>query len=386
MTGVFATRLVLALTSLALTAGATVACTSTEPVAEPTDVATTATVSATTADADVTVTGAPDDLADLLTAVYADGEFAATDGVFARLADRGPGPDRVTITAATGTWKETPIAVATSGDDVTLAVDDGGWKVVGGWWPSLDAAKPVLGGTRHVLVIGSDARPDERPAATRGDSLHVVGFDQDGGGGILGIPRDSYVPIPSGGRNKINAALSLSGAAGQTAAVADHTGLPLQGYLLTGFSGYTGLVDAVGGLRIAAEAIPKLGIRAGLQTMVGKTALRYARDRYNQPDGDFGRSRNQGTILMAGAAMARDAGPLELPRLITLVDPFLISDLDAAELLTLAAHVFTVAPGKVGNEVAVGGFGTGPGGMSIVVQGGPSRALYRDLRDGNLRP
>lgn len=333
----------------------------------------------------VTVEGAPAGLATLVSTVYAGGRPAATKDARKALARRTPTDGAVSAKAALGRWHGTRLAVVTVRRDVTLAVNDGGWKVVGGWWPSLGVKRPALGGVRHVVVIGSDARPGERPRRTRGDSLHVVGFDQRGGGGILGIPRDSYVPIPGAGLDKINAALMRGGPEAQTRAIADHTGLPVEGYLLTGFQGFTALVNAVGGLRMDYEAIPEIGIRGGLRTLRGGKALDYARDRYHQPDGDFGRSRNQGDMLKAGAAMARKAGPLGLPRLITLVAPHVYSDLSPAEVLTLAAHVFTVRPGRVPNKVAIGGFGTTRGGASIVVQGPSSFALYRDLRDGNLR-
>lgn len=333
----------------------------------------------------VTVEGAPTGLASLISTVYAGGRPAATQDARRALSRRTPTDARVTAKAALGRWHGTRLAVVTVKKDVTLAVHEGDWKVVGGWWPSLKARKPALGGVRHVLLIGSDARPGERPERTRGDSLHVVGFDTRGGGGILGIPRDSYVPIPGRGRDKVNAALMRGGPRLQTRAIAQHTGLPIEGYLMAGFRGFTRLVDAVGGLRMAYEAIPEIGIKGGLRKLRGDKALDYARDRYHQPRGDFDRSHNQGEMLKAGAAMARKRGPLGLPRLITLVAPHLHSDLSAAEVLTLAAHVFTARPSRVPNKVAIGGFGTTSGGASIVVPGPSSYALYRDLRDGNLR-
>src|SRR5690606_32753282 len=97
------------------------------------------------------------------------------------------------------------------GDDLILAVDDGsGWRIVGGSWPDLDLQ--YFGDfPRLVAVIGSDARPGENQDRSRGDSIHVVALDGKGGGGVVGIPRDAYVPIPGVGQNRVSAALSLGG-------------------------------------------------------------------------------------------------------------------------------------------------------------------------------
>ena len=52
---------------------------------------------------------------------------------------------------------------------------------------------------RLVAVVGSDARPGEDILTTRTDSIHFVGLDGKGHGGIVGVPRDSWVPIAGGG-------------------------------------------------------------------------------------------------------------------------------------------------------------------------------------------
>ena len=52
---------------------------------------------------------------------------------------------------------------------------------------------------------------EQRLDGSRADSLHIVAFDGRGGGGVLGIPRDSYVPLASGGSGKINSALTFGG-------------------------------------------------------------------------------------------------------------------------------------------------------------------------------
>ena len=134
----------------------------------------------------------------------------------------------------------TPVAVVTAGNDVTLAVGPT-WKVVGGWWPSLGVATPSLGkgGPRWVLGIGSDARPGEDLSRTRADGLQVIGIDGHGGGGVMGIARDSWVPLATGGKGKINSAMVFGGPQAQLSTVRSATGLPIEGYVVLGFTGFT---------------------------------------------------------------------------------------------------------------------------------------------------
>ena len=221
------------------------------------------------------------------------------------------GKSGVTATATMGTWKSEKVAVVTAGDDVTLAVGPN-WKVVGGWWPSLGKGPDLGKGPRFLLVVGSDARPDEPLKGSRGDTLQVLGIDGKGGGGVMGIPRDTWVPMPGGGSAKINAAFSYGGGAGQLASVRKLTGLPVEGYVATGFKGFKAIVNQSGGLQmeIAKKIVflHSLTIPSGKQSLSGKEALAYARERKSLANGDFGRSAHQGDMLLAAAIAARLSG------------------------------------------------------------------------------
>ena len=222
-----------------------------------------------------------------------------------------------------GAWKSEKVAVVTAGDDVTLAVGPK-WKVVGGWWPSLGKATPQLGkGPRFLLVVGSDARPDEPLKGSRGDTLQVIGIDGKGGGGVMGIPRDTWAPLPGGGSGKINAAFSYGGGDGQVASVRAVTGLPVEGYVATGFKGFKAIVNQSGGLpmTIAKKIVflHTLTIPSGKQSLSGKKALAYARERKSLPNGDFGRSAHQGEMLLAAAVAARLAGVGVIPKEMSVV-------------------------------------------------------------------
>ena len=385
-----ATALCLALALTACSGGGSTA----TPSPSTTSTSTTPSPSATTprpAPSGVSGRGLPADLTAALRPLYAGGRVAAPAPVAAALASRRTTRTPAALTGRTGTWKGTPIAVVTAGKDVTLAVKAPTWRVVGGWWPSLGVKGPQLGGNRRVLLIGSDARTlqGQKVDRSRADSLHVVGVDGHGGGGVLGFARDAYVPLSTGGRDKINAAMVFGGPKAELQTVRNATGLPIEGYLLTGFGGFRRIVNGAGGLPITLpkavhDKASKADLGAGRQKLDGKKALAYSRARKSVVGGDFGRSANQGLVILAAAAMTRLAGPSALPAMLARAAPSLQTDLSAERVLTLAATVFVTDLGKVGNKVAKGGFGTTSGGASIVRLDGQARGYFADLRDGNL--
>lgn len=288
-----------------------------------------------------------------------------------------------------GGWRGEHLAAVTFGDDVTLAVKKDAWRIVGGWWPSIGQPEPQLGGKpRFVLVIGSDARPGEDQMRARADSIHVLGIDGAGGGGVLGMARDLWSPMPNGRMAKINAALSLGGPEAMFAAVKSVTGLPIEGYVLTGFQGFTTMIDEWGGLPIHVPTqVTEMGnlvIPAGDNHFEGAAALDYARLRHDLPDGDFGRSIHQGHMVLAAAVKARLGGVGTLPGGLAIADQHVASDLSAEQVLTYAAAFFRLDPTAVSQHVVKGPFGTSPDGQSIVMLGDESRAVLAQFASGRL--
>lgn len=340
------------------------------------------------------VRGAPAELQQLIERVYAGSDLgrdanAATAKALAERTAAGTQAVPAGAKATVGSWFGTPVAVVTAGDDVHLAVGPK-WKLVGGWWPSLGLDDAVVGGgPRWVLALGSDARRGQAIDRARADTLQVVGIDGKGGGGVMGIARDLWVPLSTGGKGKINSAMSLGGPQAQLRTVRGATGLPIEGYALIGFYGFVDLVDDQGGIPIVVpETVDashaRIVIKKGEQTLSGKEALAYARERKTLPDGDFGRSRHQGELLLAAAVKAKLAGPLAIPGALTSFSKVGKSDLSAAEMLTFAAALYRLNPTKVGRDVAAGPFGWA-GSQSIVVLGNDARRLFTSFEDGNLR-
>ncbi len=316
--------------------------------------------------------------------VVVDGADAA---LTAAVAEVYAGQTGIRAEATLGTWKKETVAVVTSGDDVTLAVGPK-WRVVGGWWPSLDTPASLGKGPRFVLVIGSDARTGKTLKGTRGDTLQVLGIDGKGGGGVVGLARDIWAPMPGGGSAKINAAFAYGGGAGQVETVRKVTGLPIEGYVVTGFGGFQKIVNESGGLpmTVAKKVVlqGKTTVEAGKQLLTGKYALAYARERKSLPDGDFGRSAHQGELLLAAAVAARVQGVGVVPKEMSIVSKNAESDLSAEDALTFVASFYRLNPTKVGHTVAKGGFGTSPDGQSIVILDDASKRAFASFADGRL--
>jgi LCP family protein required for cell wall assembly len=185
-----------------------------------------------------------------------------------------------------------------------------------------------------VLVMGVDRRPGE-PFISRTDSMMLLSVDPDTDTvSIMSIPRDLYVVIPGRGRDRINTAF-VYGAAGNNpaggAALAMQTveynlGVHVNHYVAVDFRAVEEGIDEIGGIDIY---VPKeiydptfpdmnygydpLYVAAGLQSMDGVTALRYARTRHT--DNDFNRAQRQQDVLLAVRDKVLALGLLEMTRL-----------------------------------------------------------------------
>ncbi|HTW04233.1 MAG TPA: LCP family protein [Streptosporangiaceae bacterium] len=168
---------------------------------------------------------------------------------------------------------------------------------------------------QNWLIAGADGRNGLSGKQIR--SLHV-GFDfgtansdslmllhiGDGRPVLVSIPRDSYVPIPGHGSNKINAALGLGGPTLLVQTVEEVTGLRIDHYVGIGFAGLDNVVNEVGGVTICLKTPlhdldSGANFPAGCQTMNGAQALAFVRDRHSFADEDLQRMQDQRAFLKA---------------------------------------------------------------------------------------
>lgn len=291
--------------------------------------------------------------------------------------------------ASIGNFQSQQLAVVEIGTDLLLGVDDGsGWRIVGGDWPSLEVPAYFGEGPRFVAVVGSDARPGQDIDNKHADSIHFIGLDGNGGGGVVGLPRDSFVPVPGHGNKKATASLALGGPDTMLQTFNDLTGLPLEGYVLTGFSGFHEMVGSVlGGVDVEVpfainDRWAHVALSAGQQVLDGAQALGFARAR-KTTGGDLVRSGHQGVILLGAAKGVQALGYSSIPGLMEAAEPYFITDLTPEQLFTYSAMAISADLGSVPNVVAQGRNGTAQG-ASVVFLNDSVADLWVDFADGTL--
>lgn len=357
-----------------------------EPEASPTPADSSSSSAPSPAAPAVKTSGMKKDLAGFATKLYT-GDSVPTSGPAAKALKDVRAPKKTaSVKAATGTWNKEHFAVLTSGKDVTLAVKKKDtWTAVGGWWPSLGIEDAALGGKRHVLLMGSDAREKqgEKIDEARADALQLVGVDGKNGGGVMGIPRDLWVPQANGRTAKINSALTSGGPEAQAKAVSKATGLPVQGYVLTGFTGFQKMIDELGGITINAPMKVR-AVEKGKQKVDGYDAFWFTRERKTLPNGDFDRTSNQGIALAGIGAHAVAEGPAGLAKVLDIADKHVSTDLTAEQALTFGAWAYQIDLKKMGHQVPTAKYGRSADGQSILEITGETRKVFKDFKDGNL--
>lgn len=285
------------------------------------------------------------------------------------------------------------VGVVTAGDDVVLLADDGsGWKVVGAKLARYGSDPWYGDPLRFVLIIGTDARPGEGQQLYRADSIHIAASNiAEHAGAVVGFPRDSYVDY-SGGTDKFSSvnARSSRHAEEMVEIAARLSGLPIEGYIITGFLGFEQMVNDFGGVTVdvpfaMADPNSQAYLSRGLQLLWGARALAFSRNRHIT-GGDFTRSFHQGLVIIGALRGATDESITDVPALLAILAAHTWTNLPLGDLLTVAASAFEIDPDSVGNVVLEGAVRTIKGASVVVLDEDKMNAVFADLSDGVLTP
>ncbi|WP_308258066.1 LCP family protein [Pseudonocardia lacus] len=255
------------------------------------------------------------------------------------------------------------------------------------------------GGDQNILLVGVDSRTDAQgdplpPEVLRelnsgadtgvlnSDTIILLHVPEGGGGAVaFSIPRDSYVRIPGYRQDKINAAYpatkalvaedlvrdgvtdrtridlesSEAGRRSLIETVEELTGVVVDHYAEINLLGFYNLTTAIGGVdvclnRAVDDHLSGARFPAGPQTIAGRDALAFVRQRHGLPDGDLSRIRRQQAFLAAVADKILSGGtltdPAKLGGLIDVVQRSVVIDA-GWDLLSFARQASDLAGGNL---------------------------------------
>lgn len=229
----------------------------------------------------------------------------------------------------------------------------------------------------NILLVGQDRRPGEGRA--RSDSMILCSFNKTKGTiQMISFLRDLYVPIPGGYMdNRLNAAYAMGGFELLDDTLETDFGIRIDANIEVDFSGFTKVVDVLGGvdINLTQEEADWMnmgtykGLTAGLNHMDGETALSYSRIRYL--DSDFYRTGRQRNVLMAMLDSVRNIDLATAKNLVDELFPLVTTDMTNTQILEYLTTLFPMLPGAEVNSFHIpsddGFYYASIRGMSVVV-------------------
>ncbi|MDQ6938322.1 MAG: LCP family protein, partial [Actinomycetota bacterium] len=252
----------------------------------------------------------------------------------------------------------------------------------------------IDGKDQNILIVGND---DRDTASAK--ELKALGLYRDGGSkntdtmmlihvpangkraSVISFPRDTYVAIPGHGMDRLNAAYvdGLNASHGDHGAGArllvqtlqNLTGFTVDHYVQIDLLGFARISNAIGGVRVCLNAAQNastegdashpngysgINLKKGWNTIQGKQALAFVRQRHGLSGGDIDRIRRQQYFLSAVFRKMASAGtllnPLKLQRLLGAVSSSLQMDGDSKghqglNPLVLARQIQDLSAGNI---------------------------------------
>jgi LCP family protein required for cell wall assembly len=202
-------------------------------------------------------------------------------------------------------------------------------------------AEQASGEPLDVLVLGVDRRPSSAEGeSTRSDTMMLVRvIPATGEVKLLSVPRDLYVEVQSGEKDRINTAYAYGGVEKARAVMEDLTGVDIDNYVIVDFEGFEKVIDAMGKVRVdvGKGVFPEhWNMGEGFERLNGHKALKYARYR-GTPGADLDRIDHQQKLL---AALRRQAlrwdTVTRLPAIVRITNENVNTDLGIMQVIPLA--------------------------------------------------
>ncbi|MBL8095339.1 MAG: LCP family protein [Anaerolineales bacterium] len=213
-----------------------------------------------------------------------------------------------------------------------------------------------------VLLLGIDRRQGETERAYRTDSIMLISIDPVANtASMLSIPRDLWVEMPDGyDPNTINTAnfigdayeLPGGGPAFAMKTIRNNLGVSVDYYVRLDFTAFEKIIDAIGGIEIdnpteiddpeypdGSYGYEPFYLSAGVHTLNGHDALRYARTRHD--DSDINRAQRQQQVVLAVRDKVLSVGSLptllaQAPGLYSTLQESIQTNLTIEQMIALA--------------------------------------------------
>lgn len=179
------------------------------------------------------------------------------------------------------------------------------------------ALKGESTGRVNILLLGRAGK--NYPGKNLTDTVIMMSIDTTQKKvALLSLPRDLYAPITGTALfTKINSLYQYGlnqgiDVAPLRSSVEEITGQTIHYFFVLDFDGFEKIVDTLGGVPVNVlrdfydprypgknYSYETFEIKKGWQTLDGATALKYVRERHNDPEGDFGRAKRQQQLIQA---------------------------------------------------------------------------------------
>ncbi|MFA4817952.1 MAG: LCP family protein [Parcubacteria group bacterium] len=221
--------------------------------------------------------------------------------------------------------------------------------------------KGYADGRINILLLGIGGKG--HPGQNLTDTIMIVSLNtRTNQVALYSIPRDMYVDIAdSTSRAKINTIYQIglgdmkndpaSGVNLIVKTVEELTAQKINYYAILNFGGFEKIINTLGGINIVNErdiydpsypgpnySYAPFRLEKGFHHLDGATALKYARERHNDPEGDFGRAKRQQQVLQSAKNKIFSAGtflnPIEVNNLLDALGNNIVTNAAPAEIVS----------------------------------------------------